>query len=163
VAGIEYRTVLDGATYREAVADVRSAMRFLRAHADAYGFDAGKVAVWGESAGGVPRRDDRRHRWRARVRDARQRGARPRRGRGDRVVSLSQTLPLHMALLAQGIDSTGYVLDGADHGGMAALLGDPEAVLPWTTHAGRVSGAGSHLFAYAAIAGFMNLLTGAST
>ena len=40
VAGIEYCTVLDGATYTEAVADVRSAIRFLRAVADYYGTDA---------------------------------------------------------------------------------------------------------------------------
>ncbi|MFF8727003.1 alpha/beta fold hydrolase [Streptomyces sp. NPDC015171] len=52
VASITYRTSADGATYRDGVADVKSAVRFLRAHADQYGFDAAKVAVWGQSAGG---------------------------------------------------------------------------------------------------------------
>ncbi len=32
--------------------DVKAAVRFLRSHADEYGFDASKIAVWGESAGG---------------------------------------------------------------------------------------------------------------
>ncbi|GAB3954100.1 alpha/beta hydrolase [Kribbella albertanoniae] len=52
VAGIEYRTVRNGATYKEIVADVKSAIRFLRAHAAEYGIDPAKVAVWGQSAGG---------------------------------------------------------------------------------------------------------------
>jgi xanthine dehydrogenase YagR molybdenum-binding subunit len=51
VASIEYRTVPGGATYRDAVADVKSAIRYLRAHADQYDIKASKVAVWGESAG----------------------------------------------------------------------------------------------------------------
>src|SRR5882757_1834274 len=52
VASIQYRTVRDGATYRDVVADVKSAIRFLRAHSADYGIDSSKVAVWGESAGG---------------------------------------------------------------------------------------------------------------
>jgi acetyl esterase/lipase len=52
VASIEYRTVHDGATYRDVVADVKSAIRFLRAHGPEYGIDPAKIAVWGESAGG---------------------------------------------------------------------------------------------------------------
>ncbi len=52
VASISYRTVLNRAIYRDGVADVKSAIRFLRAHADEYGIDGGHVAVWGESAGG---------------------------------------------------------------------------------------------------------------
>ncbi|MDX6356857.1 MAG: hypothetical protein QOF98_3760 [Streptomyces sp.] len=52
VAGIEYRTVLQGATYVDGVADAKSAVRFLRAHAGEYGIDADRIAVWGESAGG---------------------------------------------------------------------------------------------------------------
>jgi acetyl esterase/lipase len=52
VASIEYRTVPDGATYKQTVSDVKSAVRYLRAHADQYGIDASKVAVWGQSAGG---------------------------------------------------------------------------------------------------------------
>lgn len=52
VASIEYRTVPQGATYKQSVSDVKSAIRYLRAHADQYGIDASKVAVWGQSAGG---------------------------------------------------------------------------------------------------------------
>lgn len=52
VASIQYRTVMDGANYRDGIADVKSAIRYLRAHADDYGIDPDKVAVWGESAGG---------------------------------------------------------------------------------------------------------------
>jgi acetyl esterase/lipase len=52
VASIEYRTTRDGSTYVEGVADVRAAIAFLRAHADEYGIDPFRVAVWGESAGG---------------------------------------------------------------------------------------------------------------
>jgi acetyl esterase/lipase len=43
---------MDGANYRDGIADVKSAIRYLRAHADDYGIDPDKVAVWGESAGG---------------------------------------------------------------------------------------------------------------
>ena len=39
-------------TYRDAVADAKSAIRFLRAHGAQYGLDTSRVAVWGESAGG---------------------------------------------------------------------------------------------------------------
>jgi acetyl esterase/lipase len=52
VASIRYRTVTDGARYVDGLADVKSAVRFLRAHADEYGIDPTKVVVWGESAGG---------------------------------------------------------------------------------------------------------------
>lgn len=52
VASVEYRTILDGATYVEGVADVKAAIRFLRAHAAEYGIDPRKAAVYGESAGG---------------------------------------------------------------------------------------------------------------
>jgi acetyl esterase/lipase len=52
VASIEYRTILDGATYVDGVADVKAAIRFLRANAAAYGIDARKTALYGESAGG---------------------------------------------------------------------------------------------------------------
>lgn len=52
VASIEYRTNLQGITFREAVADVQSALRHLRAHAEDYGIDTRRVALWGESAGG---------------------------------------------------------------------------------------------------------------
>jgi len=49
VASIEYRTEVIGATYRDGVADVKSAVRYLRAHAAQYGIDSSKVAVWGQS------------------------------------------------------------------------------------------------------------------
>src|SRR5882724_9455006 len=52
VASIEYRTTRNGASYRDGVADVKSAIRYLRANADRYGIDPRRVAVWGESAGG---------------------------------------------------------------------------------------------------------------
>ncbi|MEU0687821.1 alpha/beta hydrolase [Streptomyces uncialis] len=52
VASIEYRTSATGSTYKDGVADVKSAIRYLRAHADELGFDAENVAVWGQSAGG---------------------------------------------------------------------------------------------------------------
>ncbi|MGO1080986.1 carboxylesterase family protein [Inquilinus sp. CA228] len=52
VASIQYRILLDGATYRDTVADVKAAVRYLRAHAGEYGIDPGRVGLWGESAGG---------------------------------------------------------------------------------------------------------------
>jgi acetyl esterase/lipase len=52
VASVQYRTMLNGATFRDGIADVKSAIRYLRAHAQLYDIDAGRVAVWGESAGG---------------------------------------------------------------------------------------------------------------
>ena len=52
VASIQYRTLTNGATYRNAVGDAKSAIRYLRARADEFGIDPRKVAVWGESAGG---------------------------------------------------------------------------------------------------------------
>jgi len=52
VASIEYRVIDDGATYKETVADVKSAIRYLRAHAGEYSIDLNEVAVWGQSAGG---------------------------------------------------------------------------------------------------------------
>jgi len=52
VASIQYRTVLDGATFTDGVSDVKAAIRYLRAHGDQYGIDPERVGVWGESAGG---------------------------------------------------------------------------------------------------------------
>jgi hypothetical protein len=48
------------------------------------------------------------------------------------LVSPSQTLPVHEALRAKGVDSTRYVVQGADHGDLT-FLGKPEAVIPWST------------------------------
>jgi acetyl esterase/lipase len=52
VASIQYRTVLNGAVYSDGIADVKSAIRYLRAHAVEYSIDPAHVAVWGESSGG---------------------------------------------------------------------------------------------------------------
>jgi len=51
VASIEYR-LLNEVNYAGMVADVKSAIRFLRANAAQYGIDPARVAVMGESAGG---------------------------------------------------------------------------------------------------------------
>ncbi|WP_304535933.1 alpha/beta hydrolase [Sphingobium cyanobacteriorum] len=51
VASLEYR--LSGeAPFPAAIDDVRSAIRFLKAHAGRYGIHPGHVAIWGGSAGG---------------------------------------------------------------------------------------------------------------
>jgi acetyl esterase/lipase len=52
VASIQYRTISNGANYRDGISDVKSAIRFLRANANKYGIDSRRVAIWGESAGG---------------------------------------------------------------------------------------------------------------
>ncbi|MFF0451299.1 prolyl oligopeptidase family serine peptidase [Streptomyces sp. NPDC004609] len=52
VASIQYRTTVDGATYADALTDVKSAIRYLRANADTYNIDTDQVFVWGQSAGG---------------------------------------------------------------------------------------------------------------
>ncbi len=51
VASIGYRLV-DVATFPAQIHDVKAAVRWLRAHADQYGYDAGRVGVCGTSAGG---------------------------------------------------------------------------------------------------------------
>jgi acetyl esterase/lipase len=53
-------------------------------------------------------------------------------GSADNLVSPSETLTLHTALRAKGIDSTRYVLTGAGHGDLS-FTGDTSAVLPWST------------------------------
>ena len=53
VASVQYRTMLNGATFRDGIADVKSAIRYLRAHAQLYDIDAARVAVWGESAAAI--------------------------------------------------------------------------------------------------------------
>ncbi len=50
-ASVHYRLSSE-ARFPAAVDDVKSAVRFLRANAEKYGYDAEKIAVWGESAGG---------------------------------------------------------------------------------------------------------------
>ena len=51
VATVNYRLAQE-AKFPAAVQDVKAAVRFLKANADTYGYDASRVAVWGESAGG---------------------------------------------------------------------------------------------------------------
>jgi acetyl esterase/lipase len=53
-------------------------------------------------------------------------------GSQDRLVSPSQTLILHNALIAIGAHSARYVLDGAAHGDQS-FMGDRESGLPWST------------------------------
>lgn len=50
-ASVNYRLAQEE-PFPGAVEDVKAAIRFLKANADKYGYDADRVAVWGESAGG---------------------------------------------------------------------------------------------------------------
>jgi acetyl esterase/lipase len=200
VASIEYRTVRDGATYKEGVADVKSAIRFLRSHAEQYSIDPAYVGVWGQSAGGylaamagvtnnhdsfelgdnldqsssvnavvdsygpsdVSKAD-------ADFNVEKQSAAEPARrslyvngflpgngglrdpasnpihhvapsdvtflifhGSQDGLISPSQTLILHNALLAAGVNSKRYVLEGANHGDLS-FLGDSATGLLWSS------------------------------
>jgi acetyl esterase/lipase len=193
VASLQYRTDSDGATYKDGISDVKSAVRFLRANAEQFGIDAQHVAVWGESAGGylaamagltnsskafesgenldqssnvqavidkfgasdisqiaadfdakakaqyagtnsVARYVGRDVNTRANPLTYIRADAPPFlifHGSKDRLVSPSQTLMLHNALLAAGAHSTRYVLDGADHGDLA-FMGDRKSGLPWS-------------------------------
>ena len=206
VASVQYRTITDGANYRDGIADVKSAIRYLRANANGYGIDPARVAVWGESAGGyiaamvgvtngvksfdIGNNLDQRSDVQAVIdkfgasdtsklsadfdshaRDAInakdnpiaqyigldpishlldtrvamtdanpltyvKAGAPPFlifHGSLDRLVSPSQTLILHKALIAVGANSTRYVLEGAGHGDLS-FLGDSKAGLPWSTN-----------------------------
>lgn len=54
-------------------------------------------------------------------------------GSQDRMVSPSQTLILHDALVAAGVRSKRYVVDGAGHGDLA-FMGDAQSGLPWSTN-----------------------------
>ncbi len=52
IAGIEYRTAGEG-DVRDAYCDVKTAIRYLKAHAAEYCIDPGRIAVAGESGGGT--------------------------------------------------------------------------------------------------------------
>jgi acetyl esterase/lipase len=206
VASIQYRTTKDGATYKDAVADVKSAIRYLRANADKYSIDTGQVAVWGQSAGGylaamtgatngeksfdvgsnlaqssevqgvvdefgpadlselaadydtaaqkanyAP--GNSAAQWvygpgtkkSVADRTSEVAAADPAthinsrtapfalfHGSADNLVSPSETLNLHAALRAKGIESTRYVLTGAGHGDLS-FTGDTSAAQPWST------------------------------
>ncbi|MFI6463258.1 prolyl oligopeptidase family serine peptidase [Streptomyces sp. NPDC050538] len=206
VASIQYRTTKDGATYKDAVADVKSAIRYLRANADKYSIDTDQVAVWGQSAGGYTAAmtgatngeksfdvgdnltqssevqgvvdefgpadlselaadydtaaqkvnyaaGNSAAQWvygpgtkkSIADRTSEVAAADPAthitsetapfvifHGSADNLVSPSETLNLHTALRAKGIDSTRYVLTGAGHGDLS-FTGDTTASLPWST------------------------------
>lgn len=196
VASIEYRTVPDGATWRDGLADVKSSIRYLRKHASEYGIDPARIAVWGESAGGYlvsmagttggetafDVGDDLQVDSRvqavvdkfgaadvSRIAEdfdpATKAGfASPHNpifayitpqeapaaanpvthidakdppfllfhGSQDTLISPSQTLAIHQGLRAAGVDSTRYVLEGANHGDLA-FIGNPAAGLPWSS------------------------------
>ena len=51
VATVNYRLAQE-ASFPGALQDVKAAVRYLRANAETYGYNAEKIAVWGESAGG---------------------------------------------------------------------------------------------------------------
>ena len=204
VASVEYRTIRDGATYRDGVDDIKAAIRYLRANAATYGIDADAVVVWGESAGGylaamvgvtngnttfdagedLNRSSDVQgviddfgasdiSKMAADFDAATQHAiytneglvkyigktagntldssiattaANPLKyiranappflmfhGNQDRLVSPSQTLILHDALVAAGVRSTRYVVDGAGHGDLA-FMGDTQSGLLWSTN-----------------------------
>ena len=52
VASVEYRTTRQRATLTEGLADIQAAIAHLIGHADDYGIDPDRIALWGESAGG---------------------------------------------------------------------------------------------------------------
>jgi acetyl esterase/lipase len=206
VASVQYRTVTNGAKYRDGIADVKSAIRYLRANAGKYEIDPRKVAVWGESAGGyivamvgvtnglktfdvggnldqssdvqavidkfgatdtskLSADFDAHAREANNTKDnpiARYIGLEPQthlldtraattvanpltyvssadppflilHGGQDKLISPSQTLILHNALIAAGAHSTRYLLEGAGHGDLS-FLGDSKSGLPWSTN-----------------------------
>ena len=51
VVGLDYRLSPE-ATFPAAISDVKAAVRWLRAHADEFGLDGSRIALWGDSAGG---------------------------------------------------------------------------------------------------------------
>ena len=164
VASAEYRTTRQHATLTDGLADVQAAIGHLIGHADEYGIDSDRIALWGESAGGYlvsltgltdpriravvdqfgasdlariadgfdprmhaaladPRHPVRRYRAiDANPVDSVRPGA-PAflllHGDDDRIIPPAQTLMLHRALRAAGVDSTYYLLSGAGHGRLA--------------------------------------------
>jgi len=206
VASIQYRTIVNGAVYTDGIADVKAAIRFLRANATAYAIDPTAVAVWGQSAGGylvamvgttngaaefdIGDHLDQSSNVQAVVDEfgasdltriaadfdantqayyktpdnfvatyvlgagsgktlADDAGAAEKanpisyvdssdppflleHGNRDTIISPTQTLLLHTALLAAHVKSTRYIIDGANHGDLA-FLGDFQAGLRWTT------------------------------
>jgi len=207
VASIQYRTIANGAIYSDAVADVKSAIRYLRAHATTYGIDPSKVAVWGQSAGGylaamtgvtngleqfedgsnpgqsstvqavvdefgpsdiskvaadfdpaakqanyaagnslakfvfgpnttLSVKDDPAAMARANPLSYARKSSPPfvlLHGSADQLVSPSQTLILQKALRAKGVESTRYVVQGANHGDVTFLGGAATSAEQWSS------------------------------
>lgn len=52
VATVTHRSCLDGHAFPGFLQDVKTAIRFLRAHADEYGVDVDRIGIWGTSSGG---------------------------------------------------------------------------------------------------------------
>ncbi|MEA4954562.1 MAG: alpha/beta hydrolase [Pseudoflavonifractor sp.] len=52
VANMEYRHTEEGQRFPAQVEDAKSAIRFLRAHADELNLDPDRIAIWGDSSGG---------------------------------------------------------------------------------------------------------------
>lgn len=194
VASVQYRTIRNGATFRDGVADIKSAIRYLRRYAPRFNIDPRRVAVWGESAGGylaamagvtngvrsfeVGNDLDQSSDVQAVIDnfgptdittvaadfDAETQAAYERNnlflpymggeataagdplnhvkastppflifhGSHDVLVSPSQTLRFHTALIAAGGRSTRYVLEGASHGDLS-FLGDLQSGVPWSS------------------------------
>ena len=53
IATVEHRSSLDGNPYPAFLQDVKTAVRFLRAHAQEYQIDPERIAAWGSSSGGT--------------------------------------------------------------------------------------------------------------
>lgn len=51
VATVQHRNSLDGHSFPTFLQDVKTAIRFLRAHAEQYAIDPQRVAIWGTSSG----------------------------------------------------------------------------------------------------------------
>lgn len=52
VATVSHRNCMNGHPFPAFLQDVKTAIRFLRAHADEYGIDSQRVGIWGTSSGG---------------------------------------------------------------------------------------------------------------
>lgn len=52
VATVTHRNCLEGHPFPAFLQDVKTAIRFLRAHADEYGVDTDRIGIWGTSSGG---------------------------------------------------------------------------------------------------------------
>ena len=52
VATVTHRNAVEGHVFPAYLQDVKTAIRYLRAHADEYGIDPKRVCIWGTSSGG---------------------------------------------------------------------------------------------------------------